>query len=137
MKMSYEPWNPSASSKALVETCNEIISSYDAQGFTLTVRQLYYQLVSRDEIPNNQKQYKRLVSIISSARRAGMIDWFAIEDRTRKLRRLTHWKSPAEILRASLRGFHMDMWENQETRLEVWIEKDALIGVSTKMASAP
>jgi DNA topoisomerase VI subunit A len=47
-------------SLALIEWSNEIISEYVSDGYTLTLRQLYYQLVSRDVIPNQQKEYNRL-----------------------------------------------------------------------------
>lgn len=43
-----------------LETINEIVEEYRQQSFILTLRQLYYQLVSRDVIPNNQKEYAKL-----------------------------------------------------------------------------
>jgi hypothetical protein len=60
---------------------------------------------------------------------AGLVDWEAIEDRTRGLRSRTHWENPAEILEATERSYHIDMWAGQQFRVEVWIEKDALVGV--------
>lgn len=128
-KIKYQDINLQPASMALVKTCNEIIAEYESQGFTLTLRQLYYQLVSRDIIRNKQTEYKRLGSIVNDARLAGLIDWNAIEDRTRHLRSLSRWKSPAEILEAVGQQFHIDMWEGQKYRPEVWIEKDALVGV--------
>lgn len=113
----------------LIERCNTIIADYTAQGFVLTLRQLYYQLVSRDVIPNKQTEYKRLGSIVNDARLAGLIDWLAIEDRTRDLRSLNHWDEPSEIVQACADQFRVDLWEGQPYRPEVWIEKDALIGV--------
>ncbi len=62
-------------------------------------------------------------------RLAGLIDWTAIEDRTRNLRRLPHWDNPQELLEAAIRQFRLDKWNNQPCYVEVWIEKDALIGV--------
>lgn len=70
-------------SMLIINKANEIIAAYQAQGFTLTLRQLYYQFVSRDLIKNQQSEYKRLGSIVNDARLAGLIDWSAIEDRTR------------------------------------------------------
>jgi hypothetical protein len=128
-KIKYRDIKLQASSLALVETSNAIIADYESQGFILTLRQLYYQLVSRDIIPNRQSEYKRLGSIINDARLAGLIDWLAIEDRTRDLRALSHWGSPSEIVETCANQFHMDMWEGQDYRPEVWIEKDALVGV--------
>jgi len=113
----------------IIGQANQIITDYRAQGFDLTLRQLYYQFVSRDIIPNRDKEYKRLGSIINDARLAGLIDWEAIVDRTRNLRTLAHWDSPADIVDAVSRQFRVDKWEGQDVRPEVWIEKDALVGV--------
>lgn len=128
-KIKYKDLNLQPSTLKLVKTCNEIIAEYQAQGFTLTLRQLYYQLVSRDIIANRQREYKRLGSIVNDARLAGLIDWLTIEDRTRNLRGLAHWDSPNEIVESCAAQFRVDMWEGQDWRPEVWIEKDALVGV--------
>lgn len=112
-----------------IRTCNEIISSYQAQGFRLTLRQLYYQLVSRGEIPNKQTEYDKLGSIINDARLAGLVDWNAIEDRTRNVEINAHWTEPSGVIEAAARSYRNDLWSNQPIRAEVWVEKDALEGV--------
>lgn len=114
---------------AIVNQANRIIVEYQQQGFVLTLRQLYYQFVARDLIPNNQREYKRLGSIINDARLAGLIDWEALEDRTRNLAALSHWTGPDSIVEACSEQFRIDRWETQPRRVEVWIEKDALVGV--------
>ncbi len=106
-----------------------ICSEYQAMGFDLTLRQLYYQFVSRGLIPNNDREYKRLGSIINDARLAGYLDWDYIVDRTRSLRTVPHWETPADIIRSAAHSFRMDKWRDQRTQVEVWIEKDALVGV--------
>lgn len=116
-------------SLAMVDQVNEIIEEYQAQGFELTLRQLYYQFVSRDLLPNNLRSYKNLGSLVNDARLAGLVDWEAIVDRTRELRGRTHWTSPAEILKAAATSYCVDRWTGQPARPEVWIEKDALLGV--------
>lgn len=116
-------------SLAVIEQTNSIIEEYVAQGFDLTLRQLYYQFVARDLLPNNERSYKRLGSIINHARLAGLIDWQHIVDRTRYLRQLSHWDSPAAVLRSAACSYRIDLWERQPYRIEVWIEKDALVGV--------
>ena len=113
----------------IIEHANVIIREYQEQGFMLTLRQIYYQFVSRDLIANKVQEYKRLGGIISDARLAGMIDWKSIEDRTRELKDQPHWGSPAEIMDAAAQGFALDKWEAQPNRIEVWIEKEALAGV--------
>lgn len=119
----------SADSLAIIEQANAIIESYQAQGFTLTLRQLYYQFVSRDLLPNKQTEYKRLGSIINDARLAGLIDWEAIEDRTRNLQRQPSWSSPNDLLDAAASQYRSDVWDSQDYRVEVWLEKEALVGV--------
>lgn len=128
-KIAYINKRFSTGSKIIIEAANEIIIEYANQGYSLTLRQLYYQFVSRDLIPNTQKEYKRLGSIINDARLAGLIDWLAITDRTRNLVRNSHWEDPAHIIDSCINSYQIDRWANQEFRPEVWIEKDALIGV--------
>lgn len=129
MKQTYISKRFSARSENLINLSNEIIEEYAKQGYDLTLRQLYYQLVSRDYIVNDQKQYARLSKVISDARLAGQIDWYAIVDRTRNLRKNSHWSSPKSILDAVASQYRIDKWQNQKYRVECWIEKDALIGV--------
>ncbi len=129
MKHNYVPKMFKISTRETIDKANEIIEEYMDDDMKLTLRQLYYQFVSRDLIANKQTEYKRLGGIISDARLAGLIDWKAIEDRTRYRRSLSHWSDPAEIVEASAYGFRMDHWMDQPYRPEVWIEKEALTGV--------
>jgi len=128
-KVEYIQKRFSLATTKLIDLANEIISEYEAQGFVLTLRQLYYQLVARGHIPNRQTEYKRLGSILNDARLAGLVDWLAIEDRTRNLRALSHWDNPRQIVKTAASQYRIDRWENQPAYCEVWIEKDALIGV--------
>jgi hypothetical protein len=114
---------------AQIEHANAIIGEYQVRGFTLTLRQLFYQLVSRSLIANKQAEYKKLGVAIKNARRAGLIDWEAIEDRTRNVRRSAAWDSPSDIVCAVARQYREDLWQGQDFRPECWIEKDALLGV--------
>lgn len=119
----------------IIEIANQICADYRAQGYDLTLRQLYYQFVARGYIPNRDTEYKRLGSIINDARLAGLMDWDHIVDRTRNLRSLATWGSPGEIMRAVADQYRTDRWDypGQEYRLEVWVEKDALVGVIARV----
>lgn len=128
-KILYQEINFRQGRLDVIEQANAIIQEYQAQGFRLTLRQLYYQFVSRGWIPNTQQQYKRLGGIVNDARMAGLIDWNAIEDRTRNLVASAHWSGPGEIVRACAEQFRVDRWADQKYRPEVWIEKEALVGV--------
>lgn len=131
-KIAYIEKKFRAGSLETIKQANQIINDYLAQGFKLTLRQLYYQFVSRDLIPNTVQEYKRLGGIINDARLAGMIDWSSIEDRTRNLKRKSFWDGPDDIIRSCVRSFNIDMWAPQKHRVEVWIEKEALAGVFQK-----
>lgn len=120
----------------IIGQANAIIEEYAEQGFDLTLRQLYYQFVSRGLIANNDREYKRLGSIVNDARLAGLIDWEHITDRTRNVRSISHFDSPSEIVRAAADVFAIDKWATQPCRIEVWIEKDALIGVIEEECSS-
>ena len=129
MKITYQEKQFRAASLATIQEANTIIDEYHRQGYDLTLRQLYYQFVSRDLLPNTQKSYKRLGGILNDARLAGLVDWDAIVDRTRNRRLLTRWENPAQIIDACVNSYHVDRWDGQPFRPEVWIEKDALVGV--------
>jgi len=122
-----------ANSLHLIATADSIIEEYAAEDLELTLRQLYYQFVSRDLIANKQSEYKRLGNIISEARLAGLIDWEAIVDRTRNLKENYHNTDPGDAVRDSLDCFRLNRWDNQPFRPEVWIEKEALVGVIAKI----
>src|SRR6266446_2001625 len=98
MKEAFIVRNFQKSTLAVIEQAIAIIDEYAAQGFVLTLRQLYYQFVARALIENKQTEYKRLGSIITDGRRAGLIDWDAIEDRTRNLVVYTSFTSPAAVV---------------------------------------
>ena len=127
--IAYEDWKPGAAALAVVDQAEAICAEYQAQGYDLTLRQLYYQFVARDLIANTQKDYKRLGEIVNKGRLAGFIDWDYIVDRTRNLRSLAHWEGPSSIVDSCARQFRMDKWASQPVRVEVWVEKDALAGV--------
>ncbi len=119
----------SSKSQDQINLVNGILLEYGKMGFTLTLRQLYYQMVSRDYIPNNIQSYKRFGVLVSDARLAGLVDWAMIEDRGRVTSRPPAWGSPADIVEAAAAQFAIDMWANQPNYVEVMCEKDALSGI--------
>ena len=60
MKEKFEDINFRESSRVLIQQADKIIREYQGRGYTLTLRQLYYQFVSRDLLANKQTEYKRL-----------------------------------------------------------------------------
>lgn len=116
-------------SARLIGQCRQIVEQYQAQGLRMTLRQLYYQLVSRNIIRNEEKQYKRMSALLSNARLMGLIDWSAIEDRIRIPRMPTEFADLGELVDAALNSYRLPRWADQPCYVELWVEKDALAGI--------
>lgn len=99
----------------------------------LTLRQIYYQLVSQGVIENNKSQYVMLSGLIKWARIEGHIKWQDIEDRVRAFHDLTGWINQDRFIQAHLKnflsGYNRDLMQSQENYFEAWIEKDALSSI--------
>lgn len=135
--MPYEKYQEhafNAKSRALINFANEVIADYAPQGLILTLRQLYYRFVAHGKIPNTQQSYDSLGALINNARLAGLIDWAAIEDRTRGLQGRAHATTPLAYGISMAERYTIDLWVGQQTRLEIWVEKEALIGVIGRVA---
>jgi hypothetical protein len=133
-KIKYADIKIRMAGRVLIEQVNKIIDEYNAAGYRLTLRQVYYQLVARGIIPNDMRAYKSVGEVVSNGRLAGLIDWYAIEDRTRYVRTLPHWDEPGEIIAGAASQYRIDLWYTQPQYVEVWVEKDALIGIIETVA---
>lgn len=129
MEQRYEDKKLKPATLALIDKSNVVLADYAGQGFILTLRQLFYQLVTANTIPNTEESYNLLGNAISAGRMNGLIDWDMIEDRTRNLQHLAFWDKPQSILKTCAKAFRLDLWQGQEYRIEVWVEKEALIGI--------
>lgn len=145
----YVPKNYGKDAADVLEQARPIMEEYADDGLDLTVRQLYYYFVAHDLFPEERRwiqvggkwrrdpdgsknafpNYKWFGGIISDGRRSGDIDWDIVRDRTRFVRENAHWGSPREILSACTNQFRADLWAAQPYSPQVWIEKDALVGV--------
>jgi hypothetical protein len=119
----------------LITTADQICTEYEQQGLTVTLRQLYYQFVSRGYIENSLKSYKRLGEAVNNARLGGLLDWNHIVDRTRNVRDQAHWVTPESIVAACAAQYQTERWATQPNRVEVWIEKDALLGAIDRVCA--
>lgn len=119
---------------AKIEQANEIVEEYQQAGFVLSLRQLYYQHVARGLIENTERSYKNLGNLVNDARMAGLIDWYAIEDRGRGIKPWLIEEDETEVLSGIEYGISFDYWERQNAYVEVWVEKDALSSVIERPA---
>lgn len=133
MRQKYESHRFNSKSEDLLATINQILEEYQAQGLVMTVRQLYYQLVARNYIPNSEKSYKSITKLVNDGRMAGWLDWDVLEDRTRAFETRARWVNGPQFLESVTPQFHVDMWSNQEVRPYIIIEKEALAGVFARV----
>lgn len=116
-------------SLARIEQIVAILDDYEAQGYTLTLRGVYYQLVTKNLIANRTAEYKKLTELVKWGRRAGLLDWDMIDDGTRGRRMIPTWPDSGGILKYAAQIYRVDPWEDQPVYFEVWIEKSALAGI--------
>jgi hypothetical protein len=95
----------------------------------MTVRQVYYQLVSRQVIKNNRSQYQAVSNLLVDARKDGTIPWEWVEDRLRRPRLVSMWSDLTHFMETVRRVYRRDVWESQPEYVECWLEKDALSGI--------
>jgi len=128
--------------KTIVEEVNLILQQYD---MPLTVRQIFYRLVSKLIIPNTRASYKTLSRILVRARMRGDVDESRIEDRSRQVLGLGDWgydnfdeflDERIRWLRESWEYWTRPLWQNQPQNILIALEKDALSRLFTDVADS-
>jgi len=111
--------------EALLEVAVEVLEEHNP----MTVRQVYYQLVSRQVVENNRTQYQAVSNVLVAARKDGTIPWQWIEDRLRRPRHVSMWAGLVDFAETAQAAYRRDVWPTQPGYLEAWLEKDALSGI--------
>jgi hypothetical protein len=135
MKEQFRTINFRSAALEKIDQMVTIIEEYQEQDLRLTARQLYYQFVSRDLIPNQPAEYKKLTALLTDARYAGMVDWDAIEDRGREPSLPLEFTDLAHRVDSAMRNYRLPRWAGQAHYAELWVEKQALAGVLEPLAS--
>ncbi len=99
------------------------------QNNPMTVRQVYYQLVSRQVVENSRSAYQAVSNLLVDARKDGTIEWAWIEDRLRRPRRVSMWDGLSKFAETVRKAYRRDVWAAQPGLVECWLEKDALSGI--------
>lgn len=129
MKEAFREIKLSNKNKNKLYTINLIIEQYANLGYKMTLRQLYYQLVSKAIIPNNKNEYGKLSTLLKEGRMAGYVDWNAIEDRLRVPYIPYSVDNIQDAIEDTISHYRLDRQRGQDTYVEVWVEKDALSGI--------
>lgn len=118
-----------------IDTINDILFEYGKQGYRLTLRQLYYQLVSRGIIANKIQEYSKLSSILVISRMNGLTDWEMIEDRLRTPY-IQYYVSGIEgAIKDTIDQYKLDRQHGQKNYIEIWTEKDAVSNVLKRISN--
>lgn len=120
--------------QTLLNKIIEIVREYQAQSIRMTLRQLYYQLVSRDIIPNTVKEYGKISDLLTNARYAGLIDWNSIEDRGRVPKFPAQFEDVKDLVDSACYSYRLDRWKDQKCYVELFCEKEALASVLAPIA---
>lgn len=112
-----------------------IVNEFSEEGYTLTLRQLHYQMVKNNWIVNHISAYQKLSGILDDCRYGGIIDWDAIEDRGRVPFIPYSINNPKEALQDTINQYRIDRQDNQKVCVEVWTEKDALSGILRRITT--
>ncbi len=106
----------------------EAILAVAAEYRRMSVRQLYYQLVSRG-LPKTEAAYKRVCDAAAQLRLDGSLDYRKIADGSRTRRPVFQHGNLGAALETAHDLYRRNYWLDQPRAVEVWCEKDALSGV--------
>jgi hypothetical protein len=111
--------------KALIEAATEVLDTHHP----MTVRQVFYALVSSQDVKNARAAYQAVGNALVAARKENTIPWEWIEDRLRRPRGVPMWEGLPAFAKTVADGYRRNVWPTQSTYVEVWLEKDALSGI--------
>jgi hypothetical protein len=101
-----------------------------------TVRQLFYQLVSKGVVPKTEAAYQRTVCrLCGDMREQGDLPWGWLTDSTRWMRKPDSYSSLNDAVALTARTYRRALWDDQNAYVEIWCEKEALAGVLYEVTS--
>lgn len=123
-------------SRADMQAIRDAIYEVVAQYQPMTVRQVFYQLVSRGVLDKTEAEYKGTVCrLLADMRRSHEVPFDWIADNTRWMRKPNTYSGLESMLRYSQRTYRRALWDSQADYVEVWLEKEALAGVLVEVTS--
>jgi hypothetical protein len=101
----------------------------------VTVRQIFYHLVSKEILSNMENEYQKLDKILVRARKAGFIPFEWITDRSRNPLIVPVYDSISDYLQQRIQYYYKDTWKNQPYLVIILLEKEALSEIVWRVAS--
>lgn len=123
--------------RAEIQAVRDAIYAVVAEDHPMSVRQVFYQLVTRGVIDKTEREYKNtVVRLLGLMRRDGAIPFDWIADGTRWQRKPKSHSSLGAMLADQASLYRRDIWRDQDACVEVWLEKEALAGVLYRATAA-
>lgn len=99
----------------------------------MTVRQVFYRLVSTGIIEKTESEYKStVVRLLGRMRKQQIVPYYWISDNTRWVRRPQTYSSMERALQNTAESYRRSLWQDLDTYVEFWLEKDSLSGIVYK-----
>jgi hypothetical protein len=122
--------------RARLAFAQTILAGFRANEWLPTsIRKIHYEFVSRgfksqwETWVNDTAHYQMISKLMTKARKLGDISWDDFEDRGRTVYINPHFASVAGAIASVASWYRLDRWAAQPRRVEVWVEKDAVVGI--------
>ncbi len=110
---------------AIRDGVHELTQQYDR----MTVRQVFYRLETAGVVEKSQAGYRQVQQQLLRMRRENALSWQFITDGTRWQRKPESFGDAESYIDRVVHLYRRDLWQGQNVRLEIWLEKDALADV--------
>src|SRR6266536_862054 len=128
-KIVKRTYRPNRDTLKLWDGIARIVDDPDFAESVLTTRQIYYQCVTRAVISaNNQAQYDRVQRAVLQMRRQGEIEWWKVRDGHRERNTWRTYDGMGAALEDTARLYRRNVMRSQPVHIELWVEKDSLVG---------
>ena len=131
MSQVYEasPLKRDRATRAEMNERKEALSNIVWEMKPMTVRQVFYQASVRGLVEKTEKGYGKVQRALVEMRRDGMLRFDWIADNTRWQRKPRTFSNPQEALEQTARFYRKALWDDANSYVEIWLEKDALASV--------
>lgn len=111
------------------DALREVIAEIADAEQPITVRGLFYRVMSRGLVPKTEAGYRTVQGETLRMRRRGDLPYGWITDGSRRRLRLRAYSGLDQVLNETARLYRRRLWDDQDVYIEVWTEKDAITGV--------
>ena len=116
--------------KADMAAIKEAMVTILAEDQPMTVRQVFYRLVSIGALEKTEAEYKHTVGrLLTEMRIDGQVPFDWIADSTRWIRKPSTYDNLFAVMDETRKFYRRKLWNSQSVYCEVWLEKEALSGV--------